>query len=110
MADIIYIENYNVHNHVDTAEILSLLNIIKLQNKKMANEIEDLAAEVTETKGIMQSAKVLIEGFASALAAAGTDKVKLAELKADLDAGSSELATALAANPLPGEVVTPPAG
>lgn len=109
-SPLIYIEKIEVHNHnhIDTAEILSLLNIIKLQNTKMANEIEDLTSEVSETKGIMQSAKTLIEGFASALAAAGTDKVKLAQLKSDLDAGSTELASAIAANPLPGEVVTPP--
>lgn len=75
--------------------------------KKMANEIEDLTAEVEETKGIMASAKVLIEGFAAALAAAGTDPAKLAELKSSLDSGSSELAAAITANPLPGENPTP---
>lgn len=74
----------------------------------MANEIEDLTAEVAETKGIMQSAKVLIEGFAAALAAAGTDPVKLAELRTSLDAGSTELQDAIIANPLPGEIVPPP--
>lgn len=73
----------------------------------MANEVEDLTTEVAETRGVMSSAKVLIEGFSAALTAAGTDRTKLAALKADLDAGSTELATAIAANPLPGEVVTP---
>jgi chromosome segregation ATPase len=81
-------------------------SIIKILNK-MANEIEDLTAEVSETKGIMLSAKTLIEGFAAALEAAGTDKVKLKALKDDLNAGSEDLAAALTANPLPGEVVTP---
>lgn len=75
--------------------------------KKMANEIEDLTTEVEETKGIMASAKVLIVGFAEALRKAGSDPVKLKELQASLDTGSSDLAQAIADNPLPGEVVTP---
>lgn len=74
----------------------------------MAQELENLTTEVAETKGIMASAKVLIEGFAAALAAAGTDPVKLKALKDDLNAGSEDLAAAIAANPLPGEVVEEP--
>lgn len=69
----------------------------------MANEIEDLTAEVEETKGIMASAKVLIEGFAEALRKAGSDPVKLKELQTSLDEGSTDLAAAISANPLPGE-------
>lgn len=74
----------------------------------MANELDDLTTEVEETKGIMNSAIVLIKGFAAALAAAGTDPVKLAALKTSLDTGSSELAAAIAENPLPGENPVPP--
>ena len=73
----------------------------------MANELDDLTTEVTETKGIMSSAKVLIEGFAAALSAAGTDPAKLAALLGELNTGSDELAAAIAANPLPGEIITP---
>lgn len=32
---------YHYHNHVDTSEILSLLNIIKLQNRKILEEVQD---------------------------------------------------------------------
>lgn len=73
----------------------------------MNPELEALAAEVEESKGIMISAKTLIEGIAQKLEEAGTDKVKLTELKDSLNSGSEELAAAIAANPLPGEVVTP---
>jgi len=70
-------------------------------------DLSGLTAEVEETKGIMQSAKALIEGFAAALAAAGTDPVKLKELQDNLNTGSEELAAAVAANPLPGETTAP---
>lgn len=73
----------------------------------MPNEIQDLETEVSETNGIMASAKALIEGFAAALEAAGTDKVKLTALKESLNTESEGLAAAIAANPLPGEVVNP---
>lgn len=40
MGALIHIENYNVHNHVDTSEILSILNLIKLQNHKIMAQQE----------------------------------------------------------------------
>lgn len=86
--------------------VITIINLLKIN--KMADEIVDLTTEVAETKGIMASAKVLIEGFAAALAAAGTDPAKLKALREDLDAGSTELAGAIAANPLPGENPEPP--
>lgn len=88
--------------------ILGITIIIYLKLRQMANEIEDLTTEVEETKGIMASAKVLIEGFAEALRKAGQDPIKLKALQASLDTGSTELQSAIAANPLPGEVVEPP--
>lgn len=100
-------DKYLRHDH-EFATIKRQLNSIIYKLNKMANEIEDLTAEVQETKGIMSSAKTLIEGFAAALAAAGTNPAKLKALRDDLNAGSEELATALAANPLPGEVIEPP--
>lgn len=88
-------------------EIRQSLNYIINKLNQMANELQDLTAEVSETKGIMASAKVLIEGFAQKLEEAGTDKEKLAALKDELNAGSEDLATAIAANPLPTENVEP---
>lgn len=95
-------------NPEDGLSIHEKLDLIIQKQNQMANEMEDLTAEVSETKGIMASAKALIEGFSQRLTEAGTDKTKLAALKADLDGGSSELAAAIAANPLPGEVITDP--
>lgn len=94
----------HIHNDKSVDEKLDL--IIQKQNT-MANELDALAVEVTETKGIMLSAKVLIEGFAAKLAQAGTDPVKLTALKDELNSGSEELAAAMVANPLPGEVTVP---
>lgn len=68
----------------------------------MAGELEALAAEVSETNGIIASAITLIEGIAAKLAEAGTDPAKLAALTADLNTSSEALAAAVAAN-------TPPA-
>lgn len=64
----------------------------------MAQDISALETEVTETVGVMQSAKVLIDGFAARLADAGADPVKLEALRSDLDSNSTALAEAVAAN------------
>lgn len=68
-------------------------------------ELEVLTREVSETKTVMGSAVTLLQGLKERLDAAGTDKVKLAELSADLDTNTNALAAAVAAN-TPAE--TPP--
>lgn len=73
----------------------------------MANdELATLTAEVTETNGIIDSAVTLIQGLAARLIALGQNATDLASLKAAvaaeaarLDAKSTELAAAVAANP-----------
>jgi hypothetical protein len=64
----------------------------------MAQNINELESEVAEEVGIMESATILINGFAARLADAGVDPAKLAALRADLDAKGSALATAVAQN------------
>lgn len=98
----------HIHNSIDAEEILSKQNLIIQNLQAMANEIENLTAEVAETKGIMASAKTLIEGFADALEAAGTDKAKLDALREDLSTGSDQLAAAITNNPLPTEPTPEP--
>lgn len=71
----------------------------------MAQDISALETEVTETVGIMESATVLIDGFADRLRDAAADPAKLAKLQSDLDSRGTALATAVAANTTP----TPPA-
>lgn len=98
MAALIHIENYHVHNHIDTAEILSLLNILKLQNTKIMADLTQLETEVQENNTVIGSAITLLNGLKAQLDAAGTDATKLAELSAQLDAQSNSLAAAVAAN------------
>lgn len=64
----------------------------------MAQDISALETEVSETVGVMQSAKALIDGFAARLADAGVDPAKLEALRTDLDANSTALAEAVANN------------
>lgn len=64
----------------------------------MAQDISGLETEVTEATTVMQSAKVLIDGFKARLADAGADPAKLAQLQSDLDTNSNALAEAVAAN------------
>lgn len=65
----------------------------------MAQDISGLETEVSETVGVMQSAKALIDGFAARLADAGVDPVKLEALRTDLDTNSTALAEAVANTP-----------
>lgn len=79
--------------------ITCLLVIIHLYKTiKMSKQLDELQAEVTESKEVMQSAKILIEGIAAKLAEAGTDQAKLDTLRSELDSSSSALAEAVAAN------------
>lgn len=67
-------------------------------------DISQLEAEVAEEVGIMESATILINGFADRLRDAGVDPAKLAALQADLDKNGNALAAAVEAN-----TVAPPA-
>ena len=62
-------------------------------------ELEALRAQVAETKGVMQSAGVLLVGLHQRLADAGTDPVALTAIKNDLATETNALAAAVAANP-----------
>jgi len=61
-------------------------------------ELEALQAEVAATKGVMQSAEVLLAGLHQRLTTAGTDPAALAAITADLATEKSALAAAVAAN------------
>jgi hypothetical protein len=73
----------------------------------VAQEIDDLTVEVTETVGIMNSALALINGINARIQAAvdaaleanpTVDLSGLVTLKNDLDASSTALAAAVSAN------------
>ena len=81
--------------------LLSIINNLKL--KKMGQELDDLTAEVAETKGVVQSAIVLITGFKQKLddAIASGNPAALKALSDDLGETNQALADAVAQNPLP---------
>ncbi len=64
----------------------------------MSKQLDDLTAEVARNTTVEKSALALIQGFAAALAAAGTDPVKLQALRDSLAANDDELAAAVEAN------------
>jgi hypothetical protein len=85
-----------IHERLD--RIIRLLERLVEQGERMANELQDLTDAVAAEDTVIDSAIVLIEGFAAQLAAAGTDPAKLAALSADITAKTAALAAAVAAN------------
>lgn len=87
-----------LHGNLGTEEVHGKLNFIIKQNEKMGQELDNLTQEVAETKTVQASAVALLKGLKKRLDEAGTDKVKLAALGADLDTSSNELAAAVTEN------------
>ena len=75
-----------------------LLDSIDKMEIKLANELSDLATQVSETNTVIGSAVALIKGLKSALDAAGSDPLALKALRDSLDASEQSLAAAVAAN------------
>lgn len=67
----------------------------------MNNKIDELTAQVKANHDAIESAKVLINGIADRIAAAGADQGKLDSLIADLKAEDESLSEAVAANTAP---------
>jgi hypothetical protein len=63
-----------------------------------SQEFVDLSNQVSASDNVIDSAKLLIDGFAARLAAAGTDPAKLSALRNDLKTHSDALAASVAAN------------
>lgn len=85
--------------------IENLERLVLLQGKELMSALDDLTAQVATNTSVEQSAIVLIQGIAAALAAAGQDPVKLAALTSSLKTSADSLAAAVAAN----TPVAPPA-
>ena len=75
-----------------------ILDAINQIGTKMANELADLTAQVTQTNTVIDSAVVLIQGLKAALDAAGTNPVALKALRDSLDSSEQALAAAVVAN------------
>lgn len=101
----------HIHVHVENAsenitkfirkELAALKAAIHQEGLRMSQELDDLTAEVAATRGVMESAVLLIEGFDQRLADAGTDPAMLASLRTDLQQGKMRLASAVADNQPP---------
>lgn len=89
----------NIHLHIYHHDADGKqLDRIEKKLDKMANELEVLTAEVAETKTVMGSAVVLLQGLKQKLDEAGTDATKLKALSAELDVNTNDLAAAITAN------------
>lgn len=71
LVNIEKVEINNIYtNHIDTAEILSLLNIIKLQNHKVMANIQQLNEKVDELQSALDSEQEAIQAALATLQAA----------------------------------------
>jgi hypothetical protein len=71
---------------------------LKEMEKRIMAVLDDLTAEVEETKTGIDSAIVLLNGLSQLIKDAGNDPVKLKALTDQLDAKNKELAEAVVAN------------
>lgn len=84
--------------------LLAYLNLPAKLDRVLANQekimslLSDVQADVAAEDTVIDSAITLLKGLKDALDAAGTDPVALAALKTDLEAKTSALAAAVAAN------------
>ena len=79
-------------------EVVVLLNQLLQKVNAMTVEIEQLTVEVAANTAVDQSAIILLNGLSAQILALKDDPVKLAALAAELNASSSALAAAVAAN------------
>lgn len=102
----IHVHHY-IHAEPACGEIKQTLDQLLAQGVAMSAATDKITAEVTETKGIIQSAITLIGSIAAQIRENKADQTALDALADSLDTDSSALAAAVAANsPAP---VEPPA-
>jgi predicted butyrate kinase (DUF1464 family) len=80
-----------------------MLDTILKEVRKMAGELDALEAKVTAASGVIDSAIELMQGLHAKLdeAIASGDMSRVAAVNDQLDAKTTALAAAVAANPLP---------
>lgn len=84
--------------HTILMPIQTQITQLNQQEAHNMQQLDDLTAEVSRNTTVVGSALVLIQGFAAALEAAGTDPAKLQALRDSLAANDDALAAAVAAN------------
>ncbi len=93
------IEVVNLHVHLELSQrATETLDAILAQGVSMSAALDKITAEVTETKGIIQSAVTLINGLAGQIRDLKDDPAALDALADSLDSDSKALADAVAAN------------
>lgn len=71
LVNIEKIEYHNTyHNHIDIEQLLSQINIIKLQNQKIMANIQELNAKVDELQSALDSEQEAIQSALATLQAA----------------------------------------
>jgi len=96
-------EVHHFHHYDDEsgkalAAINSALHDIYQRLQIMSKQLDDLTADVAAEDTVVDSAVILLNGLSAALAAAGTDPVKLQTLADDITAKTAALSQAVAAN------------
>ena len=89
----------HIHHHYDD-KLFTEIKSINTNIKTMANELDNLTAEVTETKDLQQSAITLLNGLKTKLdeAIANNDMSRVVALRDELDSSNAALAAAITAN------------
>ncbi len=96
---ILKIEVVNLHVHLELSDrAMQKLDTLLAQGVTMSAALDKITAEVTETKGIIQSAVTLINGLAGQIRDLKDDPAALDALADSLDSDSKALADAVAAN------------
>ena len=85
------------NSHIENQLNRILDAIVKLETK-LADEMEYLTTQVTQTNTVIDSAIVLIQGIKAALDAAGSNPAALKALRDSLDTSEQALAAAIVAN------------
>ena len=75
------------------------LDTLLERTQTMSDELDVLTAEVAETKAVVDSAIIFIQGLAAQILALKDDPKAIAALAADLDEKTNELAAAIATPP-----------
>lgn len=85
----------------DLDNIKKTLVIIVNKENHMSAELDALTLEVAETKGVIDSAVLLLQGLSDYIKAHANEPLAMYALAADLDAQQGTLTAAIAANPVP---------
>lgn len=87
-------------------EVVQLLRSILMKEDTIMAQIDDILADVTDESTVDDSIITLLTSLSAQLAAAGTDSVKLAQVKTLIDSNKAKIAAAVVANT---PSATPPA-